>query len=172
MAQLISIWQKMAHSSHFKIIVIPTSHPTAFHLSIPQQDKQLFSAEWEWAGSYSRFTPEPFRVEHLWENLEPGPPWNLPPIYLLQKLTISSAQSTSHTFFRSCCFYRRKQVTWRLHYFYDEKRALEVKYTHAYNKHAQPQPQSCIQFGEKEFPVDFFFSAPLLFDPNSARKPL
>lgn len=49
-------------------------------------------------------------------------------------LTIPHAQSTSHTLFRSCCFYSRKQVIWRLHYFYDEKkkRALDIKYTHTY----------------------------------------
>lgn len=113
------------------------------HLSTPQMD----TATCCWMGVgrtlfqvYARAFPRgaPLGTRRATPTLECAP------IYLPQKLTISSAQSSSHTFYRSRCFYSRKQVIWRLHYFYDEKRALEVKYTHAYNKHAQPQPQSCI----------------------------
>lgn len=55
MAQLMSTWQKMAHSwekciggYHFKIIVVsPTSLPTStFRLCILKKDKLLFPAGW------------------------------------------------------------------------------------------------------------------------------
>lgn len=112
--------------------MIPTIFPTSTsHLSILQKDKQLYSAEWEVGRKLLWFMPEPFRMEHLWEKLEPGPPWNFP-FYLPQKLSdnFSCSKHQSYIFLEAAA-YSRKQVIWRLHYFYDEKRALEVN-THAY----------------------------------------
>lgn len=87
-------------------------------------------------------------------------------------LMVSYAQSASHTVFRSCCFHGRKQVLWRLQYFYLWEKGFRSETYACTYKHALPQP--CISFGEGEkntqwiFFFFFLVHLPLLFDPNSA----
>lgn len=107
MAQLISIWQKMAHSCHFKIIVIPTSHPI-WHFTCPYCRK--INGYFLLNGSGQKAIPGLCQSLLGWSTTgrTPGPPWNLPPIYLPQKLTVSPVQSTSHTFFQKLLLLQQK----------------------------------------------------------------
>ena len=84
----------------------------------------------------------------------------LPRPYPSSSLMISYAQSASHTVFRSCCFHGRKQVLWRLQYFYLWEKGFRSETYACMYKHALPQP--CVSFGEGEKNTQwifFFFSA-------------
>lgn len=156
MAQLICIWQKMAHSCHFKIIVIPTSHPMAFHLSILQKDKRLFSAEWEWAESYSRFMPEPLRVEHHWENSRPTLEFAS---HLLAPETdsFSCSKHQSYIFLEAAAFTVENKSYGDFTTFMMKKglQKLNIR-MHIINMHNH-NLNLVFSLGGKEFPVDSFF---------------
>lgn len=106
------------------------------HLFVLQKDKLPFPAGWgvDKVQGYARALQDGAPLE------ESGLPWNFPPVIAPEPdLKISHVQCSSHPFCKSCFFHGRKQIIWRHHYFYDEKRALETKYTHAcMHQHAQP----------------------------------
>lgn len=122
---------------HFRIIaVLPIPLPSQ-HLFVHMQDRS--TAISCWMGSRQDAVKGLCRSLPGWST--PGRAQSqaylgmfLPPPCPRSFLIISHAQSSSHTIFRSCFFHGRKQVIWRLHYIYLEKRALEMKYTHC--KHA------------------------------------
>lgn len=86
-------------------------------------------------------------------------------------MTISHAQSTSHTFFRSHLFSCRKQIIQRLHYFLMKKWATEWN-THVYVQtwKATVSVLYLVWEKRKEFPVDLFLVHPNLYDSKSKRK--
>lgn len=166
MAQLTSIWQEVAHSQQkckwlsFQNYCDPTSlHTSAFCLSTLTKDELLFPAGWGAGRKLLKVYARAFQDEApLGEpRARPASGIFLPSTCPETFLMISHAQSTSHTLFRSC-FYSRKQIIWRLHYFYDEKRALDVNHMRAFTNVHNHSRNLVFHLGkEKRISCGFFF---------------
>ena len=145
---------------HFRIIaVLPTPLPSQ-HLFVHMQDRSTAISCWMGSGQEAgkglcqsilgRSTPGRAQSQAYLGMFLASP---CPRSFLV----ISHAQSSSHTIFRSCFFHGRKQVIWRLHYLYPEKRALEMKYTHAYTNMHHHSLNLIFRLGkEKRISCGFF----------------
>lgn len=116
-----------------------------FHLSILVfclHPRKVNSSPAEWQGCIGSWWR--FNARAIQDGTPLGEPrtrlhWDFFPIFLM----ISYAQNTSHTFFRSCFLNSRKNKYSDFTTFMMRKRALEIKYMHAY-KICTTTPQSCI----------------------------